>query len=88
MFVVVLQERPGIGLSSPKPDATLMGHARDIDELAENLNLKEYRVIVSLQLPHYDNPYSLLLRAHREVAHQHSLALRSHQRSLRLFVSL
>lgn len=38
-------ERPGIGLSSPHPGCTISDHAKDVLQLAKDLDLKEWRVV-------------------------------------------
>ena len=41
---VIAPERPGYGLSSPKPDRTIKDWAKDIEELSAHLGLKKFHV--------------------------------------------
>ena len=43
---IIAVDRPGIGLSSPHPEATMLSHARDIESLAIALDLDAYSVLV------------------------------------------
>jgi hypothetical protein len=43
---IIAVERPGMGWSSPHPDRTLLDHAKDIERLADYLELQEYGVMV------------------------------------------
>ncbi len=42
---IIAVERPGFGWSSPHPDRTLLDHAKDIESLANHLDLKSYGVL-------------------------------------------
>lgn len=39
-------DRPGIGWSSPQPERTLLNHPKDLEHLAEHLELDEYSILV------------------------------------------
>ena len=41
---VIAPERPGFGLSDPKPDRTIPGWADDVRELADHLHLERFHV--------------------------------------------
>lgn len=43
---IISVDRPGIGLSSPHPQGTILSYARDIDRLANKLGLNAYGVLV------------------------------------------
>ena len=43
---VIATDRPGFGWSSPHPGRTILDHARDVEHLAEFLNLDSYSVLV------------------------------------------
>jgi pimeloyl-ACP methyl ester carboxylesterase len=43
---VIGVDRPGIGLSSPQPNRTVLGFAKDVEHLTEHLNLDAYSVMV------------------------------------------
>jgi alpha/beta hydrolase fold len=53
---IIAADRPGIGWSSPHPDRTLLDHPKDLEYLAQHLELDEYSVLV--QAIHY--PYEYL----------------------------
>ena len=42
---LVAVDRPGIGWSSPQPDRTILDHAKDVEHLAQHLNLSSYCVL-------------------------------------------
>lgn len=42
---IISVERPGIGLSTPQPNRTVLDHADDISHLAEHLGLDTYSVV-------------------------------------------
>ncbi|KAI1756741.1 alpha/beta hydrolase fold protein [Xylaria castorea] len=42
---IIAVDRPGYGLSSPQPNRTILDHAKDIDHLAQHLNLDSYAVL-------------------------------------------
>jgi len=42
---IISPERPGIGLSSPQPNRTVLDHADDVRHLAKHLGLKQYSVL-------------------------------------------
>jgi hypothetical protein len=43
---IIAVDRPGYGWSSPHPGRTILGWPKDLECLAEHLNLKEYAVLV------------------------------------------
>ena len=43
---IIAVDRPGIGLSSPQPNRTLLDHPKDIEQLARHLDLNDYGVLV------------------------------------------
>lgn len=43
---IIAADRPGHGWSSPHPSRTLLDHPKDLEYLAEQLNLTEYSVMV------------------------------------------
>jgi pimeloyl-ACP methyl ester carboxylesterase len=43
---IVAMDRPGIGLSSPHPNRTLLDLPKDLECLAKHLELEEYAVLV------------------------------------------
>lgn len=45
---IIAVDRPGIGLSSPHPEATMLSHAKDIESLATALGLSSYAVLVRI----------------------------------------
>jgi hypothetical protein len=50
---IIAVDRPGYGLSSPQPSRTILGFAKDIERLAESLNIDNYGVLVLTSLlPH------------------------------------
>lgn len=44
-------DRPGIGWSSPHPGGTLLDHPKDIEQLAQHLELNSYGVLVWIACP-------------------------------------
>ena len=42
---VLCPDRPGIGLSDPKPDRTIAGYADDVEALADALGLGRFAVL-------------------------------------------
>ena len=42
---IIAIDRPGIGLSSPQPDRTILSFADDVVELADHLHLDEFRIL-------------------------------------------
>jgi hypothetical protein len=44
-------DRPGIGWSLPHPDGTLLDHPKDIEHLAQHLELDSYGVLVRIACP-------------------------------------
>ena len=42
---IITIERPGIGLSSPQPGRTILGHAEDVQALAAHLKLETYSIM-------------------------------------------
>jgi pimeloyl-ACP methyl ester carboxylesterase len=44
---IIAIDRPGMGLSSPLPNWTVLGFAKDVEQLTDHLSLKEYCVMVS-----------------------------------------
>lgn len=42
---IIAVERPGIGISSPRPGYRALDHANDLREVAEHLNLESYGII-------------------------------------------
>jgi hypothetical protein len=44
---IIAADRPGIGLSEPQTDRTLLGHAKDLEALVRHLGVDEYSVLVS-----------------------------------------
>lgn len=49
---IISIDRPGIGLSSPDPNGSLLSVAKDIEFLTRALNFDRYAVLVSHPLPH------------------------------------
>lgn len=47
---IIAVDRPGIGLSSSHGEATLLSHARDIENLTDALGLNAYAVLVGMTL--------------------------------------
>lgn len=43
---IIATDRPGMGLSTPQPDRTLLDHPKDLELLADHLKLSEYGVLV------------------------------------------
>jgi hypothetical protein len=43
---IIAADRPGMGLSSPQPDRTLLDHPKDLEHLADHLKLESYGVLV------------------------------------------
>jgi hypothetical protein len=43
---VIAVDRPGIGWSSPHPGGTLLAHPKDLEHLAQHLELDHYSVLV------------------------------------------
>lgn len=43
---IIAADRPGIGWSSPQPNRTVLDHAKDIEHLAQHLELDVYGVLV------------------------------------------
>ncbi|MCJ1254051.1 hypothetical protein MMC24_001865 [Lignoscripta atroalba] len=42
---IIAVDRPGFGWSSPHPNRTILGHAKDVEHLAERLKLDSYGVL-------------------------------------------
>ncbi|CRK29924.1 hypothetical protein BN1708_005063 [Verticillium longisporum] len=42
---IIATDRPGMGLSSPQPERTLIDHPKDLELLADHLKLSEYGVL-------------------------------------------
>ncbi|CRK32211.1 hypothetical protein BN1723_003868 [Verticillium longisporum] len=42
---IIATDRPGMGLSTPQPDRTLLDHPKDLELLADHLKLSEYGVL-------------------------------------------
>lgn len=47
---LIAVDRPGIGWSSPNPDRTILDHAKDVENLADQLGLHQYSVLVRTSL--------------------------------------
>ena len=45
---IIAVDRPGYGWSSPHPERTILHHAKDIELLAEHLEVEEYGVLVRI----------------------------------------
>lgn len=43
---IICPERPGFGLSSPRPNRTLLDYPKDLEHLANHLKLEKYGVLV------------------------------------------
>ena len=52
---IIAVDRPGYGWSSPHPGRTLLDHAKDIEYLANYLELDDYGVLVRT-IPYHLNP--------------------------------
>lgn len=50
---LIAVDRPGIGLSFPHKNASLLSHAKDIECLTETLGLESYAVLVRVLSPGY-----------------------------------
>ncbi|RMZ90247.1 hypothetical protein DV736_g2527, partial [Chaetothyriales sp. CBS 134916] len=59
---IIAADRPGMGLSSPHPDRTLLDYPKDLEHLADHLKLDRYGVLELLELSksHFDVDFSAI----------------------------
>jgi hypothetical protein len=74
---IVAMDRPGVGLSSPHLNRTLLDFPKDLECLAKHLGLEEFAVLVRGKPQQILGlSINLLGREYQEVDHTHSLAQR------------